>query len=182
MFSRGAKLDSFIGSNTHFKGDLSAKGALKIDGSIDGHVKADWIIVGEKGCIKGDVTANCITVGGYIEGGITAQGLVDIRATGRVRGDVQTDKFVIQDGGIVDGKVTMATICEIADKGLVCETAAATAKSDTARPEPMRSEAVKESTDDKLADNEHMVHRLAEQEPTVMNINLMEPHITFKHL
>ena len=64
------KLESFIGVNSEFKGDITVPGTLRIDGKITGNVTAGWIIVGEKAFIKGDLFATGIVVGGRVEGTI----------------------------------------------------------------------------------------------------------------
>ncbi|MGQ9569851.1 MAG: polymer-forming cytoskeletal protein [Thermodesulfovibrionales bacterium] len=49
MFHRNKeKLESFIGANSNFKGDINTKGTLRIDGNIEGNVNADWVILSEK--------------------------------------------------------------------------------------------------------------------------------------
>ena len=71
MFSRNTeKLESFVGSASHFKGDIKTKGTLRIDGALDGNVEADWLVLGEKAHVKGNVTACGVIVGGKIEGTI----------------------------------------------------------------------------------------------------------------
>jgi len=107
MFTKGEKLESFIGQNTHFKGEITTKGTLRIDGNVDGNVQADWLVIGDKAYIKGNATATSIVVGGTIEGNVLARGLVDIQKKGRVKGDITTSKLTVMDGGIVDGRITM---------------------------------------------------------------------------
>jgi len=42
MFSKDAeKLESFVGSNAQFKGEMNVKGTLRVDGAIEGCVNAD---------------------------------------------------------------------------------------------------------------------------------------------
>ncbi len=107
MFSKGEKLESFIGQNTHFKGEITTKGTLRIDGNVDGNIQAEWLVIGEKAYIKGNATATSIIVGGTIEGNILAKGLVDIQKKGRVNGDIATAKLTVVDGGVVDGRISM---------------------------------------------------------------------------
>ncbi|NIT03463.1 polymer-forming cytoskeletal protein, partial [Candidatus Saccharibacteria bacterium] len=47
MFAKGEKLESFIGQNTQFRGEMSTKGTLRIDGNVEGNINADWLIVGD---------------------------------------------------------------------------------------------------------------------------------------
>lgn len=107
MFQKGEKLESFIGQNTHFKGEISTKGTLRIDGNVEGNVQADGLIVGDKAYIKGNANVVSIVIGGTVEGNVFAKGLVDVKKKGRVKGDIATSKLTVVDGGIVDGRVTM---------------------------------------------------------------------------
>ncbi len=107
MFQKGEKLESFIGQNTHFKGEISTKGTLRIDGNVEGNVQADGLIIGDKAYIKGNASATSIVIGGTVEGNVFAKGLVDIKKKGRVKGDIATSKLTVVDGGIVDGRVKM---------------------------------------------------------------------------
>lgn len=107
MFSKNEKLESFIGQNTHFKGEITTKGTLRIDGNVDGNVRADWLVIGDKAYIKGNAAATSVIVGGTVEGNIFAKGLVDIKKKGRVKGDIVTSKLTVVDGGIVDGRISM---------------------------------------------------------------------------
>ncbi len=109
MFSKNTeKLESFVGVNSHFKGDVRSKGTLRIDGTFEGNVEADWLILGEKANLKGDATARGIIVGGRIEGNITAREILEIRSKGQVTGDVNTVKLVVSEGGMLIGRTHMS--------------------------------------------------------------------------
>ena len=108
MFHKNTeKLESFIGANSQFKGDIDTKGTLRIDGSLEGNVNADWVILGEKASLKGDVSARGIIVGGKIEGNLRAKEIVEIKPKGQICGDIHTSKLTILEGGIFDGRSTM---------------------------------------------------------------------------
>ena len=42
------KLESFIGINSEFRGDITVSGTLRIDGKLTGNITAGWIVVGEQ--------------------------------------------------------------------------------------------------------------------------------------
>jgi cytoskeletal protein CcmA (bactofilin family) len=108
MFTKNTeKLESLIGANSKFKGDIDTKGTLRIDGSMEGNVNADWVILGEKACLKGDVTARGIIVGGRVDGNLKAKEIVEIKAKGKVSGDISTNKLTIIEGGMFDGRSSM---------------------------------------------------------------------------
>jgi cytoskeletal protein CcmA (bactofilin family) len=108
MFNKNTeKLESLIGANSNFKGDIDTKGTLRIDGSMEGSVNADWLILGEKALLKGDVTARGIVVGGRIEGNLKVKEIIEIKAKGQVYGDVSTSKLTVVEGGLFDGRSSM---------------------------------------------------------------------------
>ncbi len=108
MFHKNTeKLESLIGSNSNFKGDIDTKGTIRIDGSMEGNVNADWVILGEKSYLKGNISARGIVVGGRIEGNLKAKEIVEIKAKGQVNGDIHTSKLTIVEGGMFDGKSNM---------------------------------------------------------------------------
>jgi cytoskeletal protein CcmA (bactofilin family) len=108
MFSKNReKLESFIGQETLFKGEIKTKGTLRLDGKVQGNVEADWCVLSDKAHLKGNVTANGIIVGGHIEGNLTAKETVEVRQKGKVVGDISAGRLMVAEGGYVDGKVTM---------------------------------------------------------------------------
>ncbi len=111
MFLKGAeKLESFIGANTKFKGEMKVQGTLRVDGTVEGEIAADWIILGDNAYLKGNAVAKSIVVGGSVDGNLTATELLDIKQKGRINGDIVTNKLVVAEGGILHGRTTMTTI------------------------------------------------------------------------
>jgi len=109
MFSRNTeKLESLVGLNSSFKGDIETKGTLRIDGTMEGSATADWIILGEKASVKGDLTARGIIIGGRVEGNIQAKEILEIKSKGRVSGDIHSNKLTIAEGGVFDGRSSMS--------------------------------------------------------------------------
>ena len=108
MFTKNTeKFESFIGANSAFKGNIETKGTLRVDGSMEGNVNADWVVLGEKASIKGDITARGIIVGGKIEGNLRAKEIVEIKSKGQVFGDISSVKLTIIEGGIFEGRSSM---------------------------------------------------------------------------
>ncbi|MEW6068115.1 MAG: polymer-forming cytoskeletal protein [Nitrospirota bacterium] len=109
MFTRSKeKIESFIGINSKFKGDIDTKGTLRIDGIMEGSINADWAILGEKALLKGNIIARGIIVGGKVEGNLTAKEIVEIKPKGHVVGDISTIKLTIIEGGKFDGRSSVS--------------------------------------------------------------------------
>jgi len=108
MFDKkNEKLESIIGSNTQIEGNITTKGTLRLDGRLTGNVETDWLIIGEKAFIKGNVSVAGVAVAGYLEGNVSAKEIIELKRTGQIRGDVSTSKLVVIEGGMVDGKISM---------------------------------------------------------------------------
>ena len=108
MFSKDAeKLESFVGSNAQFKGEMNVKGTLRLDGAIEGCVNADCVILSETALVKGDIVAQKIIIGGSVEGNLRAKELVEIQSKGKVLGEIFTDKLSVAEGAEFNGKIQM---------------------------------------------------------------------------
>ena len=108
MFHRNkGKLESFIGINSNFKGDIDTKGTLRIDGTMDGNVTADWVILGEKAFHRGNITARGIIIGGKVEGNLKAKEIIEVKSKGQISGDISTTKLSIVEGAVFNGKALM---------------------------------------------------------------------------
>ncbi len=107
MMSKKENLETFVGANTHIKGDITTKGTLRMDGRISGNVESDWLIIGEKALVKGDAQVTGLVVGGTLEGNVKAREVVEIKRKGQISGDIVTSKLLVIEGGIIDGKISM---------------------------------------------------------------------------
>jgi cytoskeletal protein CcmA (bactofilin family) len=107
MFDKGtAKLNSILGAQSKFQGELTVSGILRMDGALTGRVEADEVILSETADIKGDIVGKRIIVGGKAEGSLRAE-LVEIKPKGRVKGEIFTSKLLVLEGGEFNGRMEM---------------------------------------------------------------------------
>ncbi len=108
------RVTSVLGTGIIWKGKLSGSGGLRIEGAFEGDINLrGLLVVGETGRITCDVVqANTVIVAGAVRGNITAE-RVEIRATGRVWGDVVTAAFSTEEGAFLRGKITMEEKVEL---------------------------------------------------------------------
>jgi cytoskeletal protein CcmA (bactofilin family) len=108
MFHKNSeKLETLIGGNSSFKGNIDSKGTVRIDGSIEGNINADWVVIGEKAGVRGDISSRGIIVGGRIDGNLHAKEIVEIRNKGKVYGEIHTGKLTVLEGAVFEGKSSM---------------------------------------------------------------------------
>jgi len=99
---------SLVDEHLSVQGDLDTAGTIRVDGRVEGHFhKAAVLIVGTSGVVAGDVQAGEVVVAGHIEGSVVASSRVEIHATGVVRGDIVCAAMMLQEGGMIEGHVTV---------------------------------------------------------------------------
>jgi cytoskeletal protein CcmA (bactofilin family) len=99
---------SLLDSQLSVSGDLETTGSLRIEGNLDGSVlSADSVVIGVGSRISGDIHAREVVVGGTITGNVHASERVELQATAVVTGDVHTGSILVQEGGVVNGRVLM---------------------------------------------------------------------------
>ncbi len=105
--SDGAGL-TIIAVGTTVFGDLVSDGVVKIEGSIEGSVRAGTqILVAPGAVIRGDTNAAEIVAGGEVHGAVQGVERVEIQAGAVINGDIRTQRIQIAEGGRVNGQITM---------------------------------------------------------------------------
>jgi cytoskeletal protein CcmA (bactofilin family) len=102
------RVTSVLGPGVAWKGSIGGSGGVRVEGAFDGDIHLrGMLVVGETGRVTSEhVRANLVIVAGALRGNITAQ-KVEIRATGRVWGDVITAAFATEEGAFLRGQITM---------------------------------------------------------------------------
>jgi cytoskeletal protein CcmA (bactofilin family) len=99
---------SLLDAQLSVTGDLDTSGSLRIDGKLEGNVRrADTVVLGVGATMSGDVHAREVVIGGTIVGNVHATERVELQATAIVTGDIVTQTILVQEGGVVNGRVLM---------------------------------------------------------------------------
>jgi cytoskeletal protein CcmA (bactofilin family) len=114
--SPAERVTSVLGSGIAWKGVLSGSGGVRIEGSFEGEIALQGLlVVGETGRVTCEhLRAKTVIVAGVLRGDITTEKL-EIRSTGRVWGNVVTAAFATEEGAFLRGQVRME---EQVDTGL----------------------------------------------------------------
>jgi cytoskeletal protein CcmA (bactofilin family) len=103
-------LTAFIDQGSSFEGKLSFKDTVRIDGHFSGQITSEnTLVVGESGVIEADIRSQTVIVSGTIHGNVTAAKRMILHKTARVDGDVDTPSLVMEEGGVLNGKLNMAS-------------------------------------------------------------------------
>lgn len=89
------------------KGEVTGKEDLFIDGTLEGKLDLGnaSCTVGPNGKVKADISAREVIVRGHVDGKIDGVERVQLWNTGRVAGEVRTERLAIEDGAVLRGKV-----------------------------------------------------------------------------
>jgi cytoskeletal protein CcmA (bactofilin family) len=100
---------AIIGQSIQIKGELTGNEDITIDGSVEGRIelKENSLTIGSNGNIKADINAKMVTITGEVHGNVTAEEKVEIRETGKLRGNIVAPRIVIADGAFFKGSVEM---------------------------------------------------------------------------
>ena len=98
---------SVIGRNTRFRGEIRGRGPLTVRGQVEGSVGIeDRLTVENGGSLDAESRAPEVIVAGRATGTLLARERLTVRPTGTVEGKIQTDRFRVEEGGLVTGSVT----------------------------------------------------------------------------
>lgn len=129
----GNALSAFIDQGSEFEGKLTFKDTVRIDGTFRGEISSEnTLIVGESGQIEASVRSRNVILSGRVVGDVFASNQLVIHKNGRLEGDVETGSLVLEEGALLNGRVTMKP---------------STAPAASAFPPP-RSDSAQESDDD----------------------------------
>ncbi len=101
-------IQTWIGTDTVFTGDISMAKGIRIDGKLVGNIKeSESVVIGESAEIEGNINTKYIVISGKIKGNINANDGIELLSTAKVEGDLYTNILYINEGAIFRGQSTM---------------------------------------------------------------------------
>lgn len=102
---------AYLGSDTVYEGKLSFKGTVRIEGRFSGEVSSEGTLtVGKDAQVEGTISVGELLVAGHICGEITAMRRVVVYSTGFLEGNINTCNLLTEEGGMIEGKVSMQSL------------------------------------------------------------------------
>jgi len=102
------RITSVLGAGVIWQGSIIGSGGVRVEGAFEGQIALKGLlVVGETGkVICENIRAVNVIVAGAVRGNITAQ-KVEIRASGRVWGDIIATAFATEEGAFLRGQIRM---------------------------------------------------------------------------
>lgn len=99
-----------IVQGTKIVGNISSEGGFRIDGEIEGDVKAEGkVVIGTTGKIKGTLTCANADIEGNFNGKLIVKGILSLKSSAVILGEVVTNKLAVEPGANFNATCTMGS-------------------------------------------------------------------------
>jgi cytoskeletal protein CcmA (bactofilin family) len=99
---------TIIGSGTELKGNISAKGDIRIDGTLNGNlVASSKVFIGSSGVVIGDISAEKVEILGKVTGTIKVSDTLILKGNSVIKGNVYTRQLQVAPTVTFNGECHM---------------------------------------------------------------------------
>lgn len=89
-------------------GDITCDGTVRVEGKIEGSIKATKsVVVGKGGRITGDIETQDVVVAGTVVGTVSGASRVELQETCKIEGDIRSRRVKLEEGGQIEGRLHM---------------------------------------------------------------------------
>lgn len=101
------KLNRIV-DGTSIEGDIKSDSNIRIDGRLKGTINTKGkLVIGATGTIEGEIHCEHADIEGTFIGKIRVTGLLTLKATSKLTGDIVTGKLAIEPGAVFSGSCSM---------------------------------------------------------------------------
>jgi cytoskeletal protein CcmA (bactofilin family) len=98
-----------LGPRDSLHGRLEIQGDLKIQGNVEGELKASGdVTIDSTSVIQASIEGSNVSVRGQVTGNVTAKKRLTLGGSGHLNGDVKVARLTVEDGATLNGNVTMS--------------------------------------------------------------------------
>jgi cytoskeletal protein CcmA (bactofilin family) len=117
--SESFSINTIIGPGTSVSGDVESGGFTRVDGNVQGNVKAKGrVVIGERARMKSSISGTYVTVGGVVFGNVLASERLVVLATGLVMGDIITRRIQAEEGCLIHGRIKVCQNEEVWNRAI----------------------------------------------------------------
>jgi cytoskeletal protein CcmA (bactofilin family) len=106
MISTAATKPSILSEGFSFRGEISAKGAIHVEGALNGQIQVDELTIGARGQVEGVVTCSSLHIKGKFSGTATCNELI-VTSSASVDGHVVYQTLSVQKGASIKGELLL---------------------------------------------------------------------------
>lgn len=101
-------IESVLAKEMVIKGEIAFKGKARFDGTIEGNISGEYLILSETAKVIGNIETATLVCHGRVEGNITAE-IVTVHATSAIHGILKSENLTVESGASLDGEVHAST-------------------------------------------------------------------------
>jgi len=101
---------SIIGPGMNIIGDLVTDGTVRVEGRIEGTVRAGKaVVIGKGGEVVGDVLTQDAIIGGIVRGTVVAESRLELQSTSDIEGSIRSRSahLILEEGARFTGQIQM---------------------------------------------------------------------------
>jgi cytoskeletal protein CcmA (bactofilin family) len=106
MISTAASKPSILSEGFSFRGEIAAKGAIHVEGELNGQIQVDELTIGARGQVDGVVTCSSLHIKGKFSGTATCNELI-VTSSASVDGHVVYQTLSVQKGASIKGELLL---------------------------------------------------------------------------
>ncbi|REG98947.1 bactofilin family protein [Flavobacterium aquicola] len=97
-----------IVEGTTIHGDIISPADFRLDGELIGNFTSSGkLVIGPSGSIKGNIICNTVDIEGKFEGKIKVEGLLNIKESASIIGEVEIGKLAVEPGAVFNASCVM---------------------------------------------------------------------------
>jgi len=106
MITSTANKPSILSEGFSFRGEIAAKGAIHVEGALNGQIQVDELTIGARGQVEGVVTCSSLHIKGKFSGTATCNELI-VTSSASVDGHVVYQTLSVQKGASIKGELLL---------------------------------------------------------------------------
>lgn len=100
-------ISSIIDKSMTITGELSFKGKTRIDGTINGNIDGEHLILSDTGKVIGDISVSSFNCYGSLEGNVKAT-MLNARKNCSIHGKLEANSLTVEPGASIQGEIKAA--------------------------------------------------------------------------
>lgn len=105
MSDQNNEFPTILGADAVFKGELRFEKGMKLLGKFEGQINSEGqLVVAEGAALTGDAKAGTVRIEGQVKGNVNAGTKVQLSASARLEGDLQTQRLEVAEGAVLIGR------------------------------------------------------------------------------
>lgn len=118
MTTDNTSQQNLIAQGTTIVGDITSKGAFRIDGTLQGTLKTTGkVVVGKAGTIKGTLEGVNADFEGKFSGKLKLSGTLSLKSSAHIEGEVEVGKLAVEPGATFNAVCSMKGAIKELNKG-----------------------------------------------------------------